>query len=1165
MTPFGGVRGRALGLAAVAMVACCAHAQQAVFRIGTFDRSSLEFSGDSPKEPVRYIVGQSGDKSWYASQTVFAPGQQPSAASAPRAIVFSLASAPAKSYVLHLSVLLESACVPALRVEINGRHGLLFLHPKLDFSNGDQGDSFYPAYSQADATLDVPGSDLHAGRNELTLQAVAADASVVPDASLTYDAMELDRADAAPPKPAAEVVPTIFYTRQGVGLTEQVQVFVHSAEPMPKGMAVELALGGKRYRESTAQAEDFGDARLTYQVPEFAAAAQAQVSWEVAGRRSKAEQTVAPQKKWTLYLVPHIHVDVGYSDYQAKVAAIQAHAIDEAIEMIAKHPEFRYSLDGEWDLAQFLATRTPAQQQRALADIEAQKIFVPAQYANLLTGFPTAETLIRSLYPSADFSREHHTPFDYANITDVPSYSWSYASILAAAGIHDLVGGSNNYRAPVLLQGRLNEDSPFYWQGPDGGKVLLWYSRIYQQMQMLFGLPPVLDAGRETLPLFLQQYEHPGYHADAVILYGSQVENTDLFPQQAELAGEWNRQYAYPRMEYSGFHTALEAIAKQFGAAIPTISGDGGPYWEDGIASDAHYAAMERWNEPRALSAEKLDTLSTLADPELAPDTTLLDHMWTNMVLMDEHTWDAYNSVSSPRSEEAVDQLAIKDRYAVNAQAQADFLVRNSLQNLARSIPGAAGTLIVFNTLNWQRDGLVAVDLPDGYAIVDGGTHQTVPYTMLFAGNGFHHVEFLAAGVPAVGHKTYSYALQKTGPVAAAKAGAGAGTDSTIMENAYYRVTLDPASGAIGSIYDKQLQRELVNEKSPYRFGQYLYVTGGDKAPNTLLQYSHVEPAPQLTVHGAQNGTLLSIEPTVYGMAAHMESSDTNTPRIETDVLLFRNEKKIEIVEHLKKKEVYTKEGVYFAFPFDMPQPQFQYEVQNGVVDPATEMYPGAGHEWFSVQHWASVQQNGVSATVMPLDASLVTLGDINRGQWLSRFGRRPGTIFSYVMNNYWDTNYRAGQGGEFSFHYVITSAPTTDAPALSRMGWEAVTPFETDTVTTQDRSGPMGTTAAQLPTSLLDVNDPDLLFETWKHAEDGNGTILRFLDLGGAARSVTVRLPALDLKEAWQTDAVERDQQRLQLEGHDGFEFAVRPHQIVTVRVVTKKESLRAASGHGT
>ena len=74
-----------------------------------------------------------------------------------------------------------------------------------------------------------------------------------------------------------------------------------------------------------------------------------------------------------------------------------------------------------------MKTRTPAEKERIVSAIREQKIFIPAQSSNLLTGFPTAETLIRSLYPSADFSRTHGTPFNYANITDVPSYSWSYA------------------------------------------------------------------------------------------------------------------------------------------------------------------------------------------------------------------------------------------------------------------------------------------------------------------------------------------------------------------------------------------------------------------------------------------------------------------------------------------------------------------------------------------------------------------------------------------------------------------------------------------------------------------------------------------------------------------------------------------------------------------
>jgi len=79
----------------------------------------------------------------------------------------------------------------------------------------------------------------------------------------------------------------------------------------------------------------------------------------------------------------------------------------------------------------------------------------------------------------------------------------------------------------------------------------------------------------------------------------------------------------------------------------------------------------------------------------------------------------------------------------------------------------------------------------------------------------------------------------------------------------------------------------------------------------------------------------------------------------------------------------------------------------------------------------------------MPLDVPLVTLGDINRGEWPEQFGKRPGTIFSYVMNNYWDTNYRARQGGHFRFHYVVTNAPSTNAQELSHTGWEGITPWK--------------------------------------------------------------------------------------------------------------------------
>ena len=573
---------------------------------------------------------------------------------------------------------------------------------------------------------------------------------------------------------------------------------------------------------------------------------------------------------------------------------------------------------------------------------------------------------------------------------------------------------------------------------------------------------------------------------------------------------------------------------------------------------------MRPWsahNESRGPSAEKLETLTSLINPNLAADKVDLDQMWTHMVLWDEHTWTASNSITDPTSLEVVNQLTVKDSHAIDAKALTASLVQNSMASIGESIFAGKGSLIVFNLLNWKRSGPVAIDLINGYEVVDktagqvvpveniptgSAAHHGVPLKIIDNDKSFHRVRFVAQDIPALGYKVYL--LRKSGQTEAA----GADSDAGKLENDYYRIELDPATGAVRSIFDKQLQRDLVNTQSPYRFGQYLYVSGGDKQPNTLLQFPMAAPKAELKIDQAHDGRLISINRTPSGQVARMESRSTNTPTIATEIRLFDHEKKIEFTEDVDKKEVDDKEAVYFAFPFAMEQPQFQYEIQTGVVDPAKDMYAGAGHEWFSVQHWISAQQNGMSATVMPLDAPLVTLGDINRGDWPAEFSKRSGTIFSYVMNNYWFTNYRAGQGGHFHFRYVVTSAPSTDATQLSRMGWEEMTPFETDEVTSQDKALDQPRPLDGKQGSFLDVQDPNLLLETWKTAEDGNGTILRFLDFGGTSRTVAVQTPLLQIDQVWQTDAVERNGKRLSPADSGGFQFTIHPHEIVTIRLVS-------------
>jgi alpha-mannosidase len=513
------------------------------------------------------------------------------------------------------------------------------------------------------------------------------------------------------------------------------------------------------------------------------------------------------------------------------------------------------------------------------------------------------------------------------------------------------------------------------------------------------------------------------------------------------------------------------------------------------------------------------------------------------MVLYDEHTWGAYCSVTNPKSQETVEQWAIKENFATQAKKDVDYVLQRGLGALADYIYDPKGTLLVFNPLSWQRSGMVEMDLDKGLELADLMTNRIVPYEVLSSGPAYQHVRFLAQDVPSVGYKAYAL---KEGP--AEPAGPQTTTEGTI-ENQYYRMTLDPQTGAVKSIYDKDLNKELVNASSPYRFDQYLYVTGADQLPNRLIQYSSVSPVPDLAVHPATGGRLLSVTHQPFGVVAHLESSAVNTPQIETEVILFNGQKKIEFINHVHKTEVLTKEGVYFAFPFALEHPQFRYEIQNGFVDPSRDQLPGAGKEWFSAQHWVAAEQDGMTAALIPVDASLVALGDIVRGTWPIEFGQRPGTIFSYVMNNYWDTNYAAGQGGDFTFRYVVTSGNNLPPDNLSRLGREEMSPLEIDLITSQDKAlnSPRPLDSAQ--GSFVQVDQPGVVLVTWKVAEDGDGTIMRFLEVAGKESTVEVRTPLLDVKSAWMNDALERKQGPLSVSPH-GFRFSVKPFQIVTVRL---------------
>jgi alpha-mannosidase len=686
---------------------------------------------------------------------------------------------------------------------------------------------------------------------------------------------------------AAEVSPTIFYREVEGGLKERVDVFLSHNHPVRR-VAVELSVAGRTVSQKFETGNDFGEEHVVLSVPEFSGPARAEVTVDLDGRESKFKKDITPAKKWTLFVVPNEHLDIGYTDFPAKVAEVHSRVIDEAMELIGDHPEFRFTLDGFWEAEQFENGRTAEEKEKFYEMVRGRRIAVPPQYASLFTQYASSEALLRSLYDGAAFNRLRGGYTDYVSITDIPSFSWSYASLMASCGFKYFIAGSNNDASPSLLFGKHHEHSPFVWEGPDGGRIVMWHARMYSQVASLFGMPPNLDLATQSLPVFLQIYDRADYPSDATIIYGTQPENTDLFPQQAALAKAWAAQYAFPRLQYSSFPEALDHITGGPTKELPVVRGDGGSFWESFNTQAAKYAALGRQNEARALSAEKIATVSAIANPRVAPATGELKELWKDIVLMDEHTWDSSRSVSHPLSRQTVEQQSEKEELAVGARRHINRIVQRSLAGIADRVTAPPQSVLVFNALNWKRDGLVDFDLDEGWEILDGVTAEPVSYEIRST-KLTRRVRFLATDVPGMGYKVYR--LRRTTAKSAPKTSAS----GQQMENSFYRVTLDPATGSIRSIYDKELRRELVNADSDFRFGQYVYVTGGDELPNRLVAYQTSSPFPKLQAHGSANGRVVSVERSPFGIVARLESSAPNTPRVQAEILLLDKQKKIEI------------------------------------------------------------------------------------------------------------------------------------------------------------------------------------------------------------------------------------------------------------------------------
>lgn len=1091
------------GVAAALLAAGTVWAQgpKALWEIGKADRDYQEFAlaGDYqayaktfPRD-VAFTVGQSDPKkdwSWIQPGPADAwAGQREH----PFAIRFDLADEPAGLFQLKIDLLDAQAMqTPRLRVDVNGTAGLFLLHR----GHGDAALTDPRRGKPQTVTVPVHPSLLKRTGNCVTLTAV--DGSWV-----LYDAVALVAGDAGTVPIEIKATPTVFFVKRDGRLMQVVRVRVSGLPPKERSEATVTIDGAES--KVLLDAPALGPVEQEVPVVPVDRTTKVTLSITSGGQTQTTVFDLKPQKRWRVFAAPSTHTDIGYTHVQSEVIAVHNRNTDFAIRLCREFPGYKWNLESSWAAQMYRRDRFDEAWDALIDLAKKERIGIEAGYLNMLTGLCSTEELIRNMYYSARLHREAGIPFDSLTLTDAPSHVWGLPSILASAGVRYLSIGANQTRAPVLRK-NLHLKSPCWWEGPDGQKVLTNFTDGYAQSGRI-GLGEPLAQMRGTVERFLAWWnERQDYPFDAVLLHGAYGDNQYIGEAIAQSQAAFASAYEYPKVHIGRLADYFGYIEKHFADRIQTVRGCGGSWWEDGAASTAKHTGWCRVAHNRVVAAEMLWAAAAMTGSNLDrfPQDTF-DRVWDNILLYDEHTWGSYNSISEPWKDFTQEQWAVKAKYAVDALEDAERLAADGLHALARRIGAPAGSVLVFNPLNWARTDAVRVYVPDNHVLFDGDA--PVPTQKLRDYGAFDDVVFLAKDVPAIGYRWY-----RVGPNPQGRSHVKPEAPGAVLENRFYRVTFAEGTGAIRSILDKETGKELVDAASPYQLNQVVHLTCSPES--RVYDWNTPWPPPKFEVEKIAGAQVLVSEPGEVRRSARATGRGRMIEEINNEVILYDHVKRIDFVNRINKRNTYdprdakptyhVKESVYIAFPFAAgAKPDFRYEIGGGSVRPNADHLPGGCRDWLSVQNWVSVAGEGIGVAWCPIDTPLVTLSDIWRGEWSEEWPIRNGTILAWPMNNYWMTNYKACQDGWFEFRYSITSGPDMPEAKAARFGWDAASFMPAVRLDTGGQAPPAVPSA-----SFCRVSDPGTIVSTVKRADDGKGVIVRLLEVaGGPERNVDVAL----------------------------------------------------------
>jgi alpha-mannosidase len=832
----------------------------------------------------------------------------------------------------------------------------------------------------------------------------------------------------------------------------------------------------------------------------------------------------------TFHETGNSHIDAAWLWPWTETVDVVHRTFGTAAQLINEYPKYTYTQSAA-QYNEWMTEKYPELNNQIKNDINAGRWeIVGGMWVEPDLNLPDGESLVRSILLGKRFyQKEYGVDVHIGWNPDSFGYNWQLPQIYKKSGIDTFVTQKMEWNDTNQLPFKL-----FWWQSPDGSKVLTYFPHGYGNRN----IEPV----RLSVDLVNARKQAPGLN-EMMDLYGVGDHGGGATRAMLDEGMHWAQpDKVIPKMEFgtadSFFKTVRSeitarstswnyaSIAKGYTYPEPPAEGEISiPTWNDELYLEYHRGVYTtqakhkqnmRDGEEETLDAEKYASLAWL-DGNAYPNAELTD-AWKKITFNGFHDLAAGSGIGVIYRDAQEQFDAVRRETNEISEASLTTLAAhiNTKENLG--VP-----VLVWNSLAWQRTGFVTVDVqmpgPANEVSVVDGRGAALPAEVLSRNAKTNTFRLLveAQKVPALGYAVVYVVPGKKVFANDLKTG------GLTIENDALRVTVDKLTGCIISLYDKRSNFETLasggcgNElqaftDKPKKYDAWNIDPGAlDVPPQKLDNAESVE----LIEH--------SLVRAIIRVKRKWQSS-TFTQEIE----LYTGSDHVVVTTDVDWRERHIL--LKAAFPLAATSQNATYEIPYGSIERPTTRNnsfekgrfevpalrwadEGDGQHGFSLINNSKYGYDGVG--------SLLRLSLLRSPTSPDPEADQGAQHFSYALYPHagdWKQSHTVEHG--YDFNYPLTamqvSAHVGSLPATH---------------------------------SYASVSSPDVILTAMKKAEDANALIFRMYEVSGRTEQFEVKVPAGAL-HAEVTNLMEKQNGDSVPLSNGMATVTIHPYEILTLRV---------------